>query len=176
VRLFVAVEVPDDVRAAVAAVERPPGGDVRWTDPSAWHVTLRFLGEVDDAVPAIDALLAVAAAPAVAVVGQVPQRLGPTAIVLPVEGLDELAGAVGRAFAGLPGQERHEGRGFTGHLTLGRLRRTGRWPEGGVGPLPEAVSWPVASVALVESHLAAGSPARYEVLARHALGEPAGGS
>jgi 2'-5' RNA ligase len=166
VRLFVAVEVPEDVRAAVAAVERPAGGDVRWSDPSAWHVTLRFLGEVD-AVPAIDALTAVAGPPAVAVVGRVPRRLGPTAVVLPVDGLDELAAVVGRAFAGLPGEE---GRPFTGHLTLGRLRRAGRWPRGGVGPLPAEVSWPVTSVALVESHLEHGSPARYEVLARQSLG------
>lgn len=172
-RLFVAVEVPDDARAAVAAVERPAGDDVRWSDPSAWHVTLRFLGEVDDAVPAIDALLAVSAAPAVAVVAPVPRRLGATAVVLEVSGLDELAATVGAAFAGLPGAE---GRRFTGHLTLGRLRRTGRWPEGGVGPLPEAVSWPVTSVALVESRLTHGAPARYEVLARRPLAGPADGS
>ena len=51
-RLFVALEVPHDVRAdvtaAVSAVRATsdvaPG--VRWSDPERWHLTLAFLGEV----------------------------------------------------------------------------------------------------------------------------------
>lgn len=170
-RLFVAVEVPDDVRAAVAAAERPEGPDVRWASPSSWHVTLRFLGEVEVPEPALAALRAVVAAPTVAVVGRVPQRLGPTAVVLPVSGLDAVAAGVAEAFIGLPGSGGvNEGRAFNGHLTLGRLRRRGRWPRGDVGSLAGEVSWPVRSIALVRSHLEAGAPARYEVLAQRELG------
>lgn len=172
-RLFVAVEVPPEVCDAVVAVERPDGPDVRWSPPSSWHVTLRFLGEVEEAGPALSALASVVADPVVAVVGRMPARLGPTAVVLAVSGLDELAAAVAGAFAGLPGEE---GRPFAGHLTLGRLRRTGRWPRGGVGSLARELSWSVGSIALVRSHLAHGSPARYEVLARHPLGDPAEGA
>lgn len=172
-RLFVAVELPGEARRAVAALERPAGGDVRWTDPSTWHVTLRFLGEVDGDEAARAALAAVDAGPAVAVVGRVPERLGPTAVVLPVAGLDAVAAAVAAAFADLPGEA---GRPFTGHLTVGRLRRPGRWPAGGIGALPAEVSWPVRSIALVRSHLVHGAPPRHEVLARQALGPPAGGT
>lgn len=166
-RLFVAVELPAEVRRAVAAIERPAGDDVRWADPSAWHLTLRFLGEVDGPDPAAAALAAVVAAPATAVVGRTPKRLGPTAVVLPVEGVDALADAVARAFAGLPGEEL---RGFAAHLTLGRLRRPGRWPAAGVGVLAAEVPWAVEEVALVRSHLGGGRAARYETLARQALG------
>jgi 2'-5' RNA ligase len=166
VRLFVAVEVPDRVRRTVAGIERPPGEDVRWADPSSWHVTLRFLGEVDGSDGAEAALAAVRCDPATAVVGRTPKRLGPTAVVLPVEGLAGLAEAVSAAFAGLPGEER---RRFAGHLTLGRLRRQGRWPAAGVGVLAAEMSWMVEEVVLVRSHLGGGRPARYEVLARHRL-------
>jgi RNA 2',3'-cyclic 3'-phosphodiesterase len=47
VRLFVAVNVPDDVKARVAEALEPfrdriPGA--RWTRREGWHVTLKFLG------------------------------------------------------------------------------------------------------------------------------------
>jgi 2'-5' RNA ligase len=47
VRLFVAVDVPDDVKAGVAEALEPfrdriPGA--RWTRREGWHVTLKFLG------------------------------------------------------------------------------------------------------------------------------------
>jgi 2'-5' RNA ligase len=168
VRLFVAVEVPADAREAIDRIERPPGDDVRWSDPASWHVTLRFLGDVakDDAPAVSAALAAVDAAAAEAVVGRVPMRVGPVALALPVGGLDEIAAAVTKAFAGLPGEE---ARRFRGHLTLGRLRRVGRWPAAGVASLAAEIRWPVTSVALVRSHLGGGLPARYEVLARQPL-------
>jgi 2'-5' RNA ligase len=168
VRLFVAVEVPGEARAAIDRIERPAGDDVRWSDPGSWHVTLRFLGEVpEEALPdARAALAAVDAAATEAVVGRTPGRVGHVALALPVAGLDEVSGAVATAFAGLPGEER---RRFRGHLTIGRLRRVGRWPAAGVGVLEADVRWPVTAVALVRSHLGGGRPARYEVLARQPL-------
>jgi 2'-5' RNA ligase len=52
VRLFVAVEIPADVRDALVLEldhVRPtaPAG-LRWADPSRWHLTLAFFGEVAD--------------------------------------------------------------------------------------------------------------------------------
>lgn len=166
-RLFVAAEVPAAVRAAVDVIERPPGDDVRWADASSWHLTLRFLGEMEASEPAEAALASVAAESATAVVARTPKRLGPVAVVLPVDGLAGVAAAVAKAFAGLPGEER---RRFDGHLTLGRLRRRGRWPVNGVGTLPAEVDWLVEEIVLVRSHLGRG-PARYEVLARQRLGD-----
>lgn len=61
-RLFVALALPDDVRAGLAERVRalepasPPG--LRWAAPERWHLTLCFLGEVEDErVPAVAASL-----------------------------------------------------------------------------------------------------------------------
>ena len=49
-RLFVALDVPHDVRdevtAALASVHASAAPGTRWSDPSRWHLTLSFLGEV----------------------------------------------------------------------------------------------------------------------------------
>jgi RNA 2',3'-cyclic 3'-phosphodiesterase len=52
-RLFVAVTPPAAALAeldAVVAPLRPEWPQLRWTSTDAWHVTLAFLGEVDDGV------------------------------------------------------------------------------------------------------------------------------
>ena len=59
-RLFVAVWPPYEVVNSIAALERPPLPGLRWTTPDQWHVTMRFLGDVDDgSVPALVAALPV---------------------------------------------------------------------------------------------------------------------
>lgn len=70
-RLFVALTLPEPVRAALAALAQPLPGVV-WTRPEQLHVTLRFLGEVP--VERIEPMLARLA----------PVRVEP--FVLPVEG------------------------------------------------------------------------------------------
>jgi RNA 2',3'-cyclic 3'-phosphodiesterase len=50
-RLFVAIPVPDTVRAELLRVQSElqllvPRGTVRWTNPEQFHLTLRFLGDV----------------------------------------------------------------------------------------------------------------------------------
>ena len=51
VRLFVACEVPDDVKDTIGEVieglRQKSGTDVRWIRPEGVHVTLKFLGEVN---------------------------------------------------------------------------------------------------------------------------------
>jgi len=44
-RLFIALALPEPVRAALAAVAKPLPG-VAWTRPAQLHLTLRFLGDV----------------------------------------------------------------------------------------------------------------------------------
>jgi RNA 2',3'-cyclic 3'-phosphodiesterase len=46
-RLFTALEIPDDAADAVAALRGGLPG-ARWTDPSDYHLTLRFIGDIDD--------------------------------------------------------------------------------------------------------------------------------
>jgi 2'-5' RNA ligase len=169
VRLFVAAWPPDPVRAWLAAKDRPAVPGVRWTTADQWHVTLRFLGDVEgddrgtgavaDLIRALDGLPAsgVHAAPASVRVGVV--RFGRAAVGLPVAGLDALAGAVVTAtarFGLVP-----DGRPFRGHLTVARgdARAASRAVRITGTPPP----WTADAVALVRSHLGAG-PARYETL------------
>lgn len=65
-RAFLAIVPPRAVREAIEKVRDPlrdlaPGG--RWVHPSLWHLTLKFLGEVeDDLVPAVSDLVGAAVA------------------------------------------------------------------------------------------------------------------
>jgi 2'-5' RNA ligase len=76
-RLFVAIELPDDVRDALAraidGLKRAGAADgLRWVRPEGMHLTLKFLGATpEDAVPAINTALRVAAR------GTPPLRLQP---------------------------------------------------------------------------------------------------
>lgn len=68
IRAFVAVELPQDVKTAIATVTRqlssgPSARTVKWVDPAQMHITVKFLGDTDRArLPAVQqALEAVAA-------------------------------------------------------------------------------------------------------------------
>jgi len=187
VRCFVAVDLPDDVRAAVAAVQdaaraAAPRADVAWVDVSKLHLTLKFLGEVaDDAVPEVRAALEAVArrhaplAIAAGGVGQFPS--GPRPRVLWVgltEGLREigpLAAEVERAY--LPLGFPLDPRLFRGHVTIGRVR-TPRGIARVVTALQAAPAtlgaWTVRDVVLYRSHLRGAEGSRYEPLARATLG------
>jgi 2'-5' RNA ligase len=175
-RLFVAIWPPPRVVAALSELEHPHVGTVRWTAPSRWHVTLLFLGqpaspEPDDQVPsvgsagtagAVDEAIArleriplEAHAGTVARLGAVTACFGRSVLILPVLGLDALAGAVRKAYS--PGLARSAGTdpvAFNGHLTLGRARRRrdDLRPLAGT-PVGSAagMEWAVEELALVAS-------------------------
>lgn len=50
-RLFTGIELPDDVRAELARLRQPLPG-ARWIEPENYHITLRFVGDVDNEVAA----------------------------------------------------------------------------------------------------------------------------
>jgi len=124
VRLFVAVDPPERVVGLLRSLPRPALGDLRWTTPDRWHITLRFLGEVGDPGPVVEALAGV---PGVLGGRSVAARLGPSTawfpgrriLQVPVAGLDVVAGVVHDATA--PWGPVTEP-AFTGHLTLARVR------------------------------------------------------
>jgi 2'-5' RNA ligase len=167
-RLFVAVWPPPGVVDAVAALERPPTVGLRWTRLEQWHVTLRFLGRIDDVAPVEEALRMVAAETPVveATVGPAVGRFGHRVLHVPVEGLGPVADAVIRATAHLG--EPPEDRPFAGHLTLARAAKGVRVD---LRPLAgQAISgrWPVGEVTLVDSQLSPKG-AQYQVVERFAL-------
>jgi 2'-5' RNA ligase len=161
VRLFVAVWPPRDVIGALRRLPRLDHPQLRWTTEGQWHVTLRFLGDVDDPTP-IDAALGAglaACAPAVAVAERRVRRFGAGALGVPVRGLDDLATAV--AVATQPWGSERAAQPFRGHLTLARCR--GRVPAAAMATGLPVLRWDVAEVALVRSHLGRAG-ARYETL------------
>lgn len=57
IRLFAGIEIPDDVQDALMALERPIAG-ARWVEAANLHLTLRFIGDIDErTAAAVDAAL-----------------------------------------------------------------------------------------------------------------------
>ena len=168
-RLFVAVWPPPDVLDVIAAMPRPPLAGARWTTRKQWHVTLRFLGRIDDAQESeLRSILAETAArsgPVQARAGPSPRRLGQSIWALPVDGLGPLAESVLASTSRLGEPPTH--RQFQGHITLARARR----PRALAGlPVPEVeAAWTVSEVTLVSSDLRPDG-ARYEIVDRWGLG------
>ncbi|MEX1252993.1 MAG: RNA 2',3'-cyclic phosphodiesterase [Dehalococcoidia bacterium] len=132
-RLFVACELPDDVREALGRVQadlRRAGADsLRWVRPEGIHVTLKFLGEVDaERVDAVTSALAAAIEPFELRVR--PSALGTfggdrlRVVWVGLEGdIDALASLAGRVEGALePLGFPRERRPFAPHLTLARPR------------------------------------------------------
>jgi RNA 2',3'-cyclic 3'-phosphodiesterase len=179
-RLFVALELPEDARAAIVDWQGEAFGglsrSVRLVRPAALHVTLVFLGHhPEDDVPAIrEACLSELgglAAPALTAVGvkPVPPRR-PRLWAVDLDDADRRAAAVQAAvqsplFEG--GWYEPEKRPFWPHLTVARLRARERPPRVAIDPPP--VVFVASEVVLYRSRLSRAG-ADYEPLARFALG------
>ncbi|CAM5774263.1 RNA 2',3'-cyclic phosphodiesterase [Bosea minatitlanensis] len=127
-RLFIALEIPADV-ATELTLHRGGLSGARWIDPSDYHVTLRFLGDVDRRMANdVDHMLSDLGAYPFEVTldalgsfgGDKPRAL--FARVAPSRALTELQADVERQMRrlGMPA----EGRKFVPHVTLARLRDT----------------------------------------------------
>jgi 2'-5' RNA ligase len=179
-RLFVAIVPPPAVLAELAAAVQPlqaSAPDLRWTSRPAWHLTLAFLGEVDEAVlPGLSARLERAARRhpaqllAVAGAGAFPNparaRVLWAGIRADHRALSSLAASVaaGARRAGAPPPD--EGRKFSPHLTLARCRQPTN-VAGLTAALADfsGAAWTAPSIQLVRSHSAGGGPPSYEDLA-----------
>jgi 2'-5' RNA ligase len=173
VRLFVAAELPEEVRDVLAAW-CPRDEALRPVGVEGLHVTLCFLGWRDaDAVAGIGAAVEKYAAP----VGEVsvleglwlpPRRPRVLAVGLedPSGRLGALAASVVAAMVSAAGHER-EKRPFLPHVTVARVRRGARAPRGGLPP-PPAVRFTPSALTLFRSHLGPAG-ARYEALGRTEL-------
>jgi 2'-5' RNA ligase len=167
--LFVAVWPSEEVLDAIAALPRPDVPTLRWTTRDQWHVTLRFLGSVDDVDAARAAVRSIVAAACDVAVGPTLGRFGRRILHVPTHGLDAVAAAAVAATAHVG--EPPEDRAFKGHLTLARSRR-GDIDLRGFAGTPMTGRWRAEEVTLVQSHLGGGG-ARYEVIERVPLSAPA---
>jgi RNA 2',3'-cyclic 3'-phosphodiesterase len=180
-RAFVAVELPDGTLDAVGsciqrcAAARPA---VRWTARSAWHVTIQFLGAVDD-LAALQGALGDATRPVQPATvrlgggGAFPQpKRGNVLWLGVVKGAAELEGiaaAVTSATAGIGYQQ--ERRPFRPHVTVARSReRVDLRPHvDALGAEPVGPAWRVADVVLLASETRPDG-ARYSEVGRFGLG------
>jgi 2'-5' RNA ligase len=125
-RLFTGVEIPSDVGQSLATLRGGLPG-ARWIDPENYHLTLRFIGDVDDLI----------AHEVASMLGRVKRGV----FDLHFEGLTSFGGRKPRAVVAtvapaqalLEVQSEHErlmqriglqpeGRKYTPHVTLARLR------------------------------------------------------
>lgn len=166
-RLFVALTMPPEI---AAELERLCVGlpATRWGDPEQFHLTLRFVGEVDHGTfMEIGAALGEVSHPPFALrlkgIGHFPPRGAPQALWAGIEDAAELGSLrrrVGRVLAdlGLP----RERRNFEPHVTLGRFRapppegRFGSWLAGRA--LFRSSPFYVSSFALFSSQLRPEGP------------------
>lgn len=188
VRCFIAIELPDQVKAGLKQIQAQlkSGGQVpvKWVDPYSIHLTLKFLGSVDGAK----------IGPITAVMEEASQGIPPFS--LKVEGLgvfpnlnklqviwvgvsgelDRLAHLQQRIENNLAGLGfAPEKRRFTPHLTLARVRdRASLSEREGLGQLvvgtkfENDLSFSVEAVSLMESQLTRGG-AVYSQLGRAVL-------
>ena len=189
-RMFVAVDLPGDVKIALSGLQSQMLPDeartVRWIRPEGIHLTLCFLGDVDvDLIPAISEQVSDAAGKSGAFtlglsnVGAFPSLRRPRVFWIGLSGeTDRLRLLRSRVQGALS----HVGfaperRRFDPHLTIGRIRRDSRpedcRPAGaafGRVRLPEqAPTIPVNSIILFRSRLKPGG-AEYERLFEAPLG------
>jgi 2'-5' RNA ligase len=183
-RTFIAVDLSKSIRDKTVALQNTlakTGADVKWVEPANLHVTLLFLGEVDDRqVPEVCRLTAncVGAHPAFSMqvesVGCFPNPRRPRVVWVGVgagfEAISAIHDALEIEFDDLG--FRREERRYTPHITLGRVKSEGP-NEKLVEALAKNAAWKggetqVTEIHVMSSELSPHGPA-YTVLSRAPL-------
>ena len=180
IRAFLAVEADSELHEALGAAQAKlsdadPEGRVRWVRPGTWHITLHFLGLVEeDLLAPLMQLVGGAARKCpgfdlgLTEVRLFPKPQRPRALIVGVTPSPVLSQLAERVIDACERTGFHrERRTFHPHLTLGRVRR-----DAPPIPLPSLATLPplpVREVVLLRSHLGPGG-ARYERLATAPLG------
>ncbi|MBL8203572.1 MAG: RNA 2',3'-cyclic phosphodiesterase [Blastocatellia bacterium] len=133
-RVFIAIELPDEIKAALMALQddlRQTRADVAWTKPENFHLTIKFLGEVEanqiaaitnacvDAAASVDSFVL-----GVKTTGVFPNLKQPKVLWASVAGeLEKLQSLHRQLEANLHALGfAKEARAFNPHLTLGRVK------------------------------------------------------
>jgi RNA 2',3'-cyclic 3'-phosphodiesterase len=177
-RLFVAVDVPEDVRRAVASAIEPLRArhpDGRWTPSGNWHVTLKFLGRtwprlVPTVLGAVERVAASASRFETSVrdVGAFPSARRTRVVWVGLEdGAEPIRRIAAQLDDALASEFPRENREFTPHLTVARLDPPR--PVGDELPPVQSRSFDVRELVVYRSHLRRPAPV-YEPLAAFGLG------
>lgn len=162
-RLFIALEIPADV-ASELTLHRGGLSGARWIEPADYHITLRFLGDVDRRMANdVDHMLSDLSAYPFEVTLDALGSFGgdkPRAVfarAAPTKALTDLQGDVERQMRriGLPA----EGRKFVPHVTLARLRDAAPTEVAhylGLHPIVRPISFTARRLALMSSRDSTG--------------------
>ena len=175
IRTFVAIEIPSKVRTRAASVAnglRTEGDPFRWVEADNLHLTLKFLGEVEDrdvyqicqSVKRVAAELSPFSVE-ISGVGAFPKLEKPRVVWLgvdePENHLESLFAVLEDAMAdhGFP----REPRKFKPHVTLGRLRQGRRSPADMASQIRRKIEFkagdvPVSELVVFSSELTSAGP------------------
>jgi 2'-5' RNA ligase len=134
-RLFTALDPPAVLRETLSTLQSASSFAVRWSPPEQFHITLRFIGEMDDAqVARVEAALADVDVPPVRCVPYgldvLPARRSPRVLMLGLERTETMMALYDALSTVLEAEGlAPEERTYRPHITLGRLHT----------PDPEAV-------------------------------------
>jgi 2'-5' RNA ligase len=161
--LFIALEIPAEIAAGLA-LHRGGLNGARWIDPADYHVTLRFLGDVDRRMGNdVDAVLSDLTAAPVEVTLDALGSFGgdkPRAVfgrVQPSKALTDLQSDLERQMRRLGLAA--EARKFVPHITLARLRDTSAGEVAhylGLHPIVRPLTFTARRVALMSSRDSTG--------------------
>ena len=161
-RTFIGIDVGEDIRDRLVSLQEELAviePEVKWVEPENLHLTLLFLGEVDQretidicraAQKAIQEMPAFALS--VEAVGCFPNIRRPRTLWVGVgKGSDEVCAVHDAIEAPLleMGNYRRETRGYTPHVTLGRVRSE-RPNDELAKALPKLQTWSAGEVAVTE--------------------------
>jgi 2'-5' RNA ligase len=132
-RAFIAIDISDEVRATLGEVQQRLArtrAKVKWVGPENIHLTMKFLGEIEDEMPeAVKEAMADATNGAqpiefeVAGLGTFPLRGAPRVVWAGVSrGADRITRVQSRLETALESLGFAKERTFTPHLTLGRVK------------------------------------------------------
>jgi 2'-5' RNA ligase len=184
-RVFIAIQLPEYVKLCARRVReqlRPSGADIKWVEDDNYHITLKFLGEVDQKeIVGISQELAKAAQEikafnlALSQPGAFPNFKQPRVLFLGLSGqlgpARELGQKIDGGLQGMgfkPDHRRHF------HLTLGRFRSHRKLPDllsilDNLSPIDNR-PFPVREFYLMESRLSRKGP-EYLILDRMKLAD-----
>lgn len=184
-RTFIAIEVPSEIKSALATLHnelRRAGADVSWTKPENIHLTLKFLGEVDERRIGEVGNVCVDSARefqpftlSLGATGVFPNSRQPRVLWAGLSGEIEKALEMQRRLddsLALIGFEREE-KDWRPHLTIGRVKSNRKTREllalMDAHPLP-ALSFAVSEIVLMKSELHPAG-ARYNPMVKASLHE-----